>query len=59
MLVRVEDSESLKDLIKLVKGFLRREGKPQYVVLYKYLNHQQVAALKRQYGGKINLILVK
>ncbi len=59
ILVRVGGPEDLKDLVKLVKGFLRREGRPQYVVIYKYLNHQQVAGLKRQYGGKVSLILVK
>ena len=59
VLVRVGGPEDLKDLVKLVKGFLRREGKAQYVVIFKYLNHQQVAALKKRYGGKLNLILVK
>ena len=59
VLVRVEGPEDLKLLTKIVRGFLKREGRPQYVVIYKYLNHQQVAALKRQYRGKINLIMVK
>ena len=59
VLVRVESLDDLKVLTKIVRGFMKREGRPQYVVLFKYLNHQQVAALKRQYGGKLNLILVK
>ena len=57
VLVRVDGDEGIKDLIKLVKGFMKREGRPQYVVIYKYLNHQQVAALKRQYGDRVKLIL--
>ena len=59
VLVRVESLDDLKALTKIVRGFMKREGRPQYVILFKYLNHQQVAALKKRYGGKLNLILVK
>ena len=57
VLIRVDGDEGIKDLVKLVKGFMKREGRTQYVVIYKYLNHQQVAALKRQYGDRVKLIL--
>ena len=57
ILFKVETAEDLKLLRKLVKGFLEREGKPQYIVLYKYLDSSQIGGLKKKYGNKIKFIV--
>ena len=57
IIFKVEGQEDLKLLRKLVKGFLEREERTQYIILYKYLDKNQAGGLKRHYGGKIILVL--